>query len=73
MVELDRARNHLRQQRLENDVVLPIDERDFGFLQLALRKQLAEMDCDIDSAESTTEDENTLFCHKIGFNSQVLL
>jgi hypothetical protein len=63
MVEFNGARNHLRQQRLENDVVLPIDERDFGLFQFALRKQLAEMDCDIDSAESTTENENTLLCH----------
>jgi hypothetical protein len=63
MIELNRARNHLRQQRLENDVVLPIDERDFGLFQFALRKHLAEMDCDVDSAESAAENENALLCH----------
>ncbi len=68
MVELNRARNHLRQQGLENDVVLPIDERDLGLFEFALRKHLAEMDCDIHSAESTTKNENALLCHKMGFN-----
>ena len=63
MVEFNRARDHLRQQRLENDVVLPIDERDFGLFQFALREHLAKMDCDIDSAESAAKNENALLCH----------
>ena len=64
MIELNRARNHLRQQWLENDVVLPIDERDFGLFQFARRKHLAEMDCDVNSAESAAENENALLCHR---------
>ena len=64
MVELNRARNYLRKQRLENDVVLPIDERDLGLFQFALRKHLAEMHCDVDSAESAAENENALLCHR---------
>lgn len=63
MVELDGTGDYLRKQRLENDVVLPVHERDFGLLQLALREHLAEMDRDIDSAESAAKNENAFFCH----------
>ena len=72
MVELHRARNHLRQQGLEDDVVLAIDERDFGLFQFALRKHLAEMDCDIDSAESAAEIEDGCSHATFGFDSKVL-
>ena len=33
MVELDGTRNHFRQQRLENDVVLPIHQSNLSLLQ----------------------------------------
>jgi hypothetical protein len=63
MVKLDTTRNHLRQQRLKNDVVLPINKRDFSLLQLTLREHFAQMNGDVDSAKSAAKNENTLLCH----------
>jgi len=63
MIELDRARNYLGQQRLKNDIVLPIDERDLGLFQFGPRKHLAEMHRDVNSTESAAENENALLCH----------
>ena len=36
-----------RRQRLDNDVVLPIDEGDLGLFQFALRKHFSAMDCNM--------------------------
>jgi hypothetical protein len=52
------ARN--RRQRLDNDVVLPIDEGDLGLFQFALRKHFSEMDCDVECMKSAASDTGVI-------------
>jgi hypothetical protein len=63
MAKLHRTGNHVRQQRLENNVVIAIDERNLRSLQFSRGKHLTKMDGDVNSAEPAAEDENALLCH----------
>jgi hypothetical protein len=54
VAELNRTGNCVGQQRLENNVVIAIDECNLRSLQLGRGKHLTKMDRDVNSAETST-------------------
>jgi len=61
VIQLHGAGDHLRQQRLEDHVILAVDQGDLDFLQLLRGKELAEVQRGVNASETTAEDEDAFF------------
>ncbi len=60
VVELDRPGNHLRQHRLEDEIIVPAHDDDLDRLALLRRHQFFQVDRGVNAAKPTAQDQNSL-------------
>jgi hypothetical protein len=63
MVELNGTRDYFRKQWLEDDIVFSIDQGNLDSVELFSGEDPSEMHCDVNAAESATQNKNALLCH----------
>ena len=61
MIQFDRSRDDLGQERLEDDVIFPVHQNDLNFLELSFGEKFAQVNRHVDPAKSAAENEDMLF------------